>query len=197
MAIVRTDLIATKRLKKPVYAIVMPVNEKKRMNLLEGISTKKRKRKNGRIEGGELRLNMNLKTRKKMNRCFIIIAIVVPILFFLNVYNNHENEKQKIEKENEEWSSWLSKLENLECRDCGTHYRRIDSNGKYSYGCLQFQEETWIEKIHEYKIKGDIYSCEDQKILARKMFEDKGAKTASHWYTSIFVKELGLPPGIK
>lgn len=76
-------------------------------------------------------------------------------------------------------------------------YKRIDSNNQYSYGCLQFQQATYLAVAKKYKIdpwKGDgIYDCNNQWELARAMFlEDKEA-AAGHWHTSIFVRGLGLP----
>lgn len=88
-----------------------------------------------------------------------------------------------------------------ECVGCGANYRRIDSNGKYSYSCLQFQEETFVDRVVRYKLLPDserteimnwIYDCDFQKKVARKMFEnEKDAWT--HWRTSV-KRGLGKPP---
>ena len=76
-------------------------------------------------------------------------------------------------------------------------YKRIDSNDAYSYGCFQFQEQTYLNAAEKYKMdpwKGDgIYDCDNQWQLARAMFlEDKEA-AAQHWYTSVYTRGLGLP----
>lgn len=76
-------------------------------------------------------------------------------------------------------------------------YKRLDSNNKYSYGCLQFQEATWLamSKIHNVDpwSEGGIYSCEKQWELAKKMFREDKVAAAQHWYTSVYVRGLGLP----
>ena len=79
----------------------------------------------------------------------------------------------------------------------GEPYRRIDSNNAYSYGCLQFQQSTYLWAAKKYKLDpwagGGIYDCNNQWKLARAMFlEDKEA-AAGDWHTSIFVRGLGLP----
>jgi len=76
-------------------------------------------------------------------------------------------------------------------------YKRIDSNNAYSYGCLQFQQATYLQMAKKYKIDpwadGGIYNCDNQLKLARAMFlEDKKA-AAQHWYTSVYTRGLGLP----
>lgn len=76
-------------------------------------------------------------------------------------------------------------------------YKRIDSNNQYSYGCLQFQQATYLAVAKKYKLDpwaGDgIYDCNNQWKLARAMFlEDKEA-AAQHWYTSVYTRGLGLP----
>ncbi len=95
--------------------------------------------------------------------------------------------------------TYLDRLETFECEGCGERYRRLDSNGKYSYGCLQFQEATFNEKADRYKISRpsdeSIYQCDLQKRVAREMFLGEGAAAGNHWSTSIYRRGLGLPPG--
>lgn len=93
---------------------------------------------------------------------------------------------------------WLDELETYECDGCGPAYKRLDSNGRYSYGCLQFQQATFAEKASLYNIlweEEDIFRCDLQKMVAREMFLGEGAAAGNHWSTSIFVRGLGLPPG--
>jgi len=69
----------------------------------------------------------------------------------------------------------------------------IDRNHKASRGCLMFQDATFQEQSKKYGIKGDIMDCRTQKLLAREMFlHDPTAP--SRWYTSVYVRGLGLPP---
>lgn len=97
-----------------------------------------------------------------------------------------------------------------ECRDCPELFKRLDSNNRYSYGCLQFQEATFISSVKRYKllpqaedheIMNFIYDCEFQKTVAREMFlSEKDA--ANHWFTSIYKGHpparppLGAPPRV-
>ena len=97
---------------------------------------------------------------------------------------------------------WIDELENYECRDCAYGYRRLDSNGYYSYGCLQFQKPTFLQEIihHEFapgasaaELDTMIHDCNIQKQLAREMIKnDKNAYL--HWKTSVITRGLGLPP---
>lgn len=111
------------------------------------------------------------------------------------------NEEESIEgiPATDSLDAYLDELETFECEGCGPRYRRLDSNGHYSYGCLQFQWATFVEKTDRYGISRasgeSIYDCELQKRIARAMFLNEGAAAANHWSTSIFVRGLGLPPG--
>ncbi len=69
----------------------------------------------------------------------------------------------------------------------------IDSNGKWSRGCLQFQDETFLRYAAKFHEDADIMDCAAQKRLARKILltERNGWK---HWYTSVALKGLGHPP---
>jgi hypothetical protein len=97
--------------------------------------------------------------------------------------------------------SWINLLAQYECDGCGSHYRRVDSNHRYSYSCLQYQETTFREMVRLYdkglpeeQIGILIYDCSYQKQLTRALIEDKGKKAARHWYTSVYVRGLGEPP---
>lgn len=100
----------------------------------------------------------------------------------------------------DEMDNWLSKLARFEYPGAEKYFKHLDSNGKYSYGCLQFQAATFAGMAQKYgivKAFGDasaIYDCSIQKEIARAMFEDDAEAASNHWYTSIYVKGLGLPP---
>lgn len=94
-----------------------------------------------------------------------------------------------------------------ECtRDCqmaerlNEEYKRIDSNGKYSYGCLQFQEQTWFAMTKKYNVdpfeNGGIYNCDQQWKVARAMFTEDPVGASMHWKTSIYDRGLGLPDAL-
>lgn len=68
----------------------------------------------------------------------------------------------------------------------------VDSNGKLSSGCLQYQQATFDSMLKEFNLEGDIMDCELQKqITFLLMMEDY--KNARHWYTSVYKRGLGLP----
>jgi hypothetical protein len=69
----------------------------------------------------------------------------------------------------------------------------IDTNGKKSYGCLQFQEETFRRYAKKFEVTADILDCSGQRYLAHQILRtDPGGWI--HWKTS--VNKLGrLPPG--
>lgn len=140
-----------------------------------------------------------------------IIALLVSLFLWpKQVISNKRIElvQDKVEQKDEKTITkpdamelWLDRLEDHECRDCGSKYRRVDSNGYYSYGCLQFQKATFDEMWRRYRpfevrdVDSDqIYSCEIQRQLARSLFEAEGTKAARHWYHSIYTRGLGLPP---
>lgn len=98
---------------------------------------------------------------------------------------------------------WLDRLAEYECKGCGERFRILDVNNRYSYGCLQFQEATYIAMATRYGFYDEadpdaIYNCEHQKEIARALWLDDSFTTyekARHWYTSVYVKGLGVPEG--
>lgn len=88
---------------------------------------------------------------------------------------------------------WVSGLIKYEYDGGDLHYRRIDSNGKYSYGCLQFQRATFESYGHSLGIYGDIYDCDVQKALAYAMIKSNW-KNWIHWQTSVMDRGYGYPP---
>jgi hypothetical protein len=111
--------------------------------------------------------------------------------------NINNNSYEKVE---DEMDHWLSKLARFEYPGAEKYYKRLDTNGKYSYGCLQFQAATFTGMAQKYNITkalsnaSAIYDCGIQKEIARAMFEDDAGAASHHWYTSIYVKGLGMPP---
>ncbi len=95
--------------------------------------------------------------------------------------------------------SWLKKLAYLESED-KNNAKVLDSNGLYSFGCLQFQMGTFRGFGFKYGlISGDddlysvIYDCSLQKQIAKKMIQENPFNWR-HWYTSVKIRGLGLPP---
>lgn len=97
-------------------------------------------------------------------------------------------------------SVWLDEL--VEFESSGVHSAKVlDVNGKYSYGCLQFQMATFLGAAKKYAIDvGDaettIFDCELQKKIAREMLENE-PRAWRNWYTSIAVRGLRMPPIIQ
>lgn len=94
---------------------------------------------------------------------------------------------------------WIEKLISLESNG-KKNIKIVDFNGFHSYGCLQFQKATFEEYGKKYKLIGPaddlttlIYDCGIQKAIAKKMIEDDYGNW-QHWYTSVKIKKLGLPP---
>jgi hypothetical protein len=96
--------------------------------------------------------------------------------------------------------AWLDGLITRESNG-RTDLKILDVNGHYSYGCLQFQMPTFIAYGRKYGvISGNednlgtlIMSCSLQRNIAKKMILDNSANWR-HWYTSVAIKNLGLPP---
>ncbi len=94
---------------------------------------------------------------------------------------------------------WLAKLADKESHG-EDHIKILDVNGHYSYGCLQFQEWTFKNYGKKYGIlkntadwENQIYDCNLQKQIAKRMIEDDYILWQS-WYTSVVIRDLGLPP---
>lgn len=89
---------------------------------------------------------------------------------------------------------WLNKLIQVESNG-RSDIKILDVNGKYSYGCLQFQMATFLNYADRYDMsvtRDDIYDCSIQKVLARKMILEH--YTAWHnWENSVLYK-VGVPP---
>jgi len=113
---------------------------------------------------------------------------------------------------NEQWQqvqnlnpleNWLNELEKYECNDCPVDYKRIDNNGLYSYGCLQFQKNTFMINLKKFypetykSIEKDewqnlVYDCQFQKDLAYRMIYHDSTEW-HHWTVSV-KRGLGMPP---
>jgi hypothetical protein len=110
--------------------------------------------------------------------------------------------QKPIQQAPDDLDAWVNKLAaEFECVGCRPLYRRIDSNGKYSYGCLQFQERTFTDSVKRYgllpeaedqEILNQIYDCDFQKQVARQMLLHE-VDGCMHWKTSV-LRGAGAPP---
>lgn len=69
----------------------------------------------------------------------------------------------------------------------------LDTNNKYSYGCLQFQAGTWAPYSKKYNVDKEIMDCQAQRYVAKQMIKDDW-NAWRHWYTSVTKKTAGKPP---
>lgn len=111
------------------------------------------------------------------------------------------SEAEATVKEPEPIDVWLEKLAYQESNH-RAHIKVLDVNGKYSYGCLQFQEGTFRHYGMKYGLisqstpfESVIYDCDLQKKLAKLMLEDNYYNWQA-WYTSVKKMGVGLPPQI-
>ena len=96
--------------------------------------------------------------------------------------------------------AWLDTLVEKESHG-NAKIRIMDVNGRYSYGCLQFQMATFKNYIARYdlesEVDGDwnsaIYDCGLQRRLAKLMLLEN-RNNWRHWFNSVRDGELGLPP---
>jgi hypothetical protein len=69
----------------------------------------------------------------------------------------------------------------------------LDTNNKYSYGCLQFQAGTWAPYSRKYDVDKEIMDCSAQRYVAKKMIKDD-YNAWRNWFTSVTKKTAGKPP---
>lgn len=94
---------------------------------------------------------------------------------------------------------WLAKLEFQESHG-NRMVKVLDVNGKYSYGCLQFQEGTFRNYGLKYGLISPkdqtehvIYDCELQKQIAKLMLAENYSNWRA-WFTSVKSRNVGMPP---
>jgi hypothetical protein len=147
-------------------------------------------------------------TLKKLYTILLLALLVVATLTKVSTANlqakSNSNEKEVgIPKEKEDgldrWIESLVKAESSGQEDIEI----IDANGRWSRGCLQFQDETirsysallgYFVGTSTEDIRSVALSCEASKRLARSMLLDD-YKNWRNWYTSS--KKIGLPPRVE
>ena len=125
-------------------------------------------------------------------------TFATPLNELLEPQSTPQTEWQKALK------NWIENLVEYESNGSST-VKVLDWNGKYSYGCLQFQEQTFLgftkglktlPNATDEEIMNFIYDCEYQKLLAFKMIETN-YDNWRHWRYSVINRGLGLPPILK
>jgi hypothetical protein len=89
------------------------------------------------------------------------------------------------------YDDWLVSLEH--CESGGREDIVIlDTNNRYSYSCLQFQERTFNHYTARYGFEDyDIMNCEHQKDVANEMLKEN-YNNWRHWF-NCSTKKIGLP----
>lgn len=134
----------------------------------------------------------------------LILLILALILLLLPgpkiVYENERD--QNNERTRDSLDDYLDRLAKFECDGCKDDFKRIDSNDRFSYACLQFQTDTFVEQAERHRVfssanrdelENFLADCASQKAVARAMFMQNKEQAARHWYTSIYLRGLGLP----
>jgi hypothetical protein len=127
------------------------------------------------------------------------VATAKPLMTASTSYCEETNPKEPRKKDS--LDEWLDKLSFYESGN-RQHIKVMDTNGKYSYGCLQFQEQTIRSYVQRYDLGGNwekteylniAYDCQASKEVARKMIEEDYANW-KHWYNTVKRPEVGYPP---
>jgi hypothetical protein len=96
---------------------------------------------------------------------------------------------------------WINKLAEAESGN-RARIKILDVNGRYSYGCLQFQMATFKAYSTRYGLVDpdaitswdeQIYNCQLQKQIAKRMIQEKPSNWR-HWGYTVLHKGTGLPP---
>lgn len=96
---------------------------------------------------------------------------------------------------------WIEKLAMAESNN-RANIKVLDVNGRYSYGCLQFQMATFKAYTARYNLvdaskvtnwEALIYDCGLQKKTAKHMIKERTANWR-HWGYTVLNKGIGFPP---
>lgn len=111
---------------------------------------------------------------------------------------NHETTEVVSAEVPDELDIWIDRLAFMESSG-KEDIIILDVNGRYSFGCLQFQERTWLsfqwlqDELGEEISMDTIMDCPLQKRLVKRILvANPGLWT--HWYTSVAIRGLGRPP---
>jgi hypothetical protein len=134
---------------------------------------------------------------------FASVANTSPVAVLSSAVSGKPATQETAQVSQDALDAWLQKLIQKESEG-REHIKILDHNNRYSYGCLQFQMETFRAYARRYdllphtedsELENVIYDCELQKTMARKMIEEDYGNWRN-WYTSVAVRKLGLPPKV-
>jgi hypothetical protein len=121
------------------------------------------------------------------------------VLFVVSSPLRFSVESKEVIPEKDALDKWMTLLAEAESGGDPT-LKILDTNRKYSYGCLQFQFHTFRQYARQYSLfegledrdlRREIYNCESQIRLATQMIEEDYANWR-HWRNT--VKKIGMPP---
>lgn len=124
-----------------------------------------------------------------------ILALLIFLFGILCLSPNTLGEVSAYESYQFKLNAWIDNLIQFESNG-NEDLKFLDSNGKYSYSCLQFQEATFNQESARYNVEGQIMDCDTQKRIAKAMITDDW-NNWRHWYTSVKVRKMGYPPKIE
>ncbi len=100
--------------------------------------------------------------------------------------------------------AWLEDLAMKESHN-QERIKVLDVNGRYSYGCLQFQMATFKSYSTRYGLVDPntvvsweelLYNCSLQKKIAKHMILENNSNWR-HWGYTVLKKGVGLPPTVE
>ena len=133
-----------------------------------------------------------------MKKTIIYLLLILGIVLFAKLTNGQTLSPVKYEEKRDTLDVWIDKLVQVESGG-RADIKILDSNNRYSYGCLQFQMETFRRNVRHFglilnaedgELENWIYDCPFQKALAKMMIlEDPRA--ISNWQNSLPKIKIG------
>lgn len=155
---------------------------------------------NGIVNTVELTAEANIDAPIKTAKAAEKIAVAKPQQAQSTQASNAALAKAALVSGSTKLDAWIDGL--IQKESSGkTNIKILDTNNRYSYGCLQFQMPTFIAYGKKYGIisgteanlESLIMSCSLQRAIAKKMILDD-SDNWRHWYHSVYTRGLGLPP---
>ena len=131
-----------------------------------------------------------MKTSKTIAKLFILL-VVVTLGSTLHIAQAESPSLTKQQAYQYQLEDWIDKIQYQESRG-NPMMVILDTNNKYSYGCMQYQMDTWIGDSRKYGVKGEMMDCKAQRKLAMLTIQNEPKNGWRRWYNS--TKKVGLPP---
>ncbi len=133
----------------------------------------------------------------KKKKLFILISLIILLVLSFAIRKTHAEapDISKAQRYEQDITTWLDKLQKAES-ESNPMMVILDSNNRYSYGCLQYQMDTWIGDSRTYHIRGEMMDCSKQRQLARLTVENEPKDGWRRWYNSVAKRGVGMPPAM-